>query len=176
MGSNIPAQALNLVRGIDANSFWEFSISVYKRPGVADYCLNLQDKHGALVNLLLFCCWLGLQQRRLDRALLKQVERVISGYNGRVTQIIRAERRQLLGTDSKQQVKRALLAQELNAEREEQDRLFAWFADGLDLPVDYSGSELVAINVQCYLNELDGILPSPEVLVDAALNCCAARL
>lgn len=33
--------------------FWQFSEQHYARPGVAQACLELQDKHGANVNLLL---------------------------------------------------------------------------------------------------------------------------
>lgn len=33
--------------------FWQFSEQHYARPGVAEACLQLQDEHGANVNLLL---------------------------------------------------------------------------------------------------------------------------
>lgn len=37
----------------DAEQFWQFSEQHYARPGVAQACLQLQDEHGANVNLLL---------------------------------------------------------------------------------------------------------------------------
>ncbi|MBT8440796.1 MAG: TIGR02444 family protein [Gammaproteobacteria bacterium] len=39
--------------------FWDFSLSIYGRPGVADACLFLQDRYGLDVNLILFCVWVG---------------------------------------------------------------------------------------------------------------------
>ena len=39
--------------------FWDFSLEVYAKEGVADACLRLQDDLGIDVNMLLFCCWAG---------------------------------------------------------------------------------------------------------------------
>ena len=45
------------------SEFWDFSLTVYGRDGVAPACLALQERHGADVNLLLFCCWLAASGR-----------------------------------------------------------------------------------------------------------------
>jgi len=37
--------------------FWDFSLALYAKPGVADACLRLQDGLGVDVNLLLYACW-----------------------------------------------------------------------------------------------------------------------
>lgn len=37
--------------------FWDFSLVLYAKPGVADSCLRLQDGLGLDVNLLLYACW-----------------------------------------------------------------------------------------------------------------------
>src|SRR6185312_12401932 len=56
--------------------FWNFSLELYAGEGVAQACLDLQERRGCDVNVLLFCCWLGVSGRptltaeRL-RALLK---------------------------------------------------------------------------------------------------------
>ncbi len=39
--------------------FWDFSIDLYRKEGVAPACLALQERHQIDVNFLLFCCWLG---------------------------------------------------------------------------------------------------------------------
>jgi uncharacterized protein (TIGR02444 family) len=39
---------------------WDFSLRTYAQPGVARSCLELQNRNGCDVNLLLFCCWGGL--------------------------------------------------------------------------------------------------------------------
>ncbi|MDH5179353.1 MAG: TIGR02444 family protein [Gammaproteobacteria bacterium] len=41
------------------SEFWDFSLSVYKQPEVSGACLQLQDEHGANINMMLFACWLG---------------------------------------------------------------------------------------------------------------------
>lgn len=38
---------------------WDFALGVYRREGVGAACLNLQDRHGIDVNIMLFCLWLG---------------------------------------------------------------------------------------------------------------------
>ena len=39
--------------------FWDFALGVYRSEGVPAACLNLQERHGLDVNLMLFCLWLG---------------------------------------------------------------------------------------------------------------------
>src|SRR3954470_3940357 len=38
--------------------FWNFSLELYAGEGVAEACLDLQERRGCDVNVLLFCCWL----------------------------------------------------------------------------------------------------------------------
>src|SRR5471030_292758 len=39
--------------------FWNFSLEIYAAEGVSGACLDLQERRGCDVNILLFCCWLG---------------------------------------------------------------------------------------------------------------------
>lgn len=41
------------------NPFWDFSLAAYERSGVAEACLDLQERYGIDVNLLLFSAWAG---------------------------------------------------------------------------------------------------------------------
>ena len=43
--------------------FWNFSLETYAGEGVAEACLDLQDRRGCDVNILLFCCWLAASGR-----------------------------------------------------------------------------------------------------------------
>lgn len=52
-----------MVNEFQHNPFWDYSLSLYEKPGVADACLYLQDKFGLDVNLLLFCVWFGASGR-----------------------------------------------------------------------------------------------------------------
>ena len=40
-------------------TFWDFSVRAYRTAGVPEACLSLQNDHGADVNMLLYCCWVG---------------------------------------------------------------------------------------------------------------------
>jgi uncharacterized protein (TIGR02444 family) len=42
---------------MQSHPFWDFSVSFYRKPGVADACLFVQDRYGLNVNLILFCIW-----------------------------------------------------------------------------------------------------------------------
>lgn len=47
------------------NRFPSFAEALYARPGVAAACLDLQDRRGFDVALLLHACWLGARARAL---------------------------------------------------------------------------------------------------------------
>ena len=44
----------------ETESFWDFSVRTYRSDGVPEACLSLQNDHGADVNMLLYCCWIGV--------------------------------------------------------------------------------------------------------------------
>ena len=82
------------VAPVDAEAFWQFSLSVYARPGVADLCLALQDRAGANVNLLLFCCWIAEAfAARLDIAAAERLIREVQPWEDDVVQPLRRIRR-----------------------------------------------------------------------------------
>lgn len=45
------------------SDFWDFSVALYGKPGVASACLALQERHGVDVNVLMFCLWLAASGR-----------------------------------------------------------------------------------------------------------------
>ena len=59
---------------------WDFSLALYARPGAAEACLALQERHGTDVNLLLFCCWAGSRGRGLSGAELAGLIAVVSEW------------------------------------------------------------------------------------------------
>ena len=77
------------------NPFWDFSLAVYGRPGVAEACLALQDRHGLDVNLLLLCCWVGAQGRVLDSVEAARLMAAVADWQRRVTRPLRQVRRRL---------------------------------------------------------------------------------
>jgi len=41
------------------NAAWDFALRLYRAPGIAPACLDLQERHGVDVTLMLFCLWHG---------------------------------------------------------------------------------------------------------------------
>ena len=106
----------------DAAAFWRYAVAVYRREGVQERCLYLQDDHGLDVNILLFVAWLAAAHRRSltpedCRALIEATE----DWRRDVVRAIRAVRRHVKpmavrkpGLDV---VYQSLKATELDAER-----------------------------------------------------------
>jgi uncharacterized protein (TIGR02444 family) len=84
------------VTPLDPDIFWEFSLSAYARPGVANLCLALQDDHGLDVNLLLFCCWIARDRSAsVSEADILRLQGKIAPSNSEVVWPLRRARRWL---------------------------------------------------------------------------------
>ena len=106
--------------------FWNFSLALYARPGVADYCLHLQDETGANVNLMLLCCWAGQRGMAMDADTLAAAIAAIAGWETQVLRPLRARRRAAGVAPAE---KRRLRAAELRAEQHAQALLLRALAD-----------------------------------------------
>lgn len=74
-------------------SLWEFSLALYAAPGVAARCLELQDRSGADVNLLLCTAWIGASGRgRLDVRRLAALDAAVRPLRDNVVRPLRAAR------------------------------------------------------------------------------------
>ncbi len=78
-------------------NFWNFSLGLYGRPGVAPALLGLQDALGLDVNMLVFCCWAASRGQALTSADLDAVEAVAEPWQVEVIRPLRALRRRLKG-------------------------------------------------------------------------------
>jgi uncharacterized protein (TIGR02444 family) len=105
---------------------WTFSLAVYGRPGVATECLDLQEKFGLDVNLLLFAAFIGaVEGVRLGSADIAAANAEIANWHKEIVRPLRSVRRALkpLNADAlRTQVKTA----ELDAEKFEQSILWDW--------------------------------------------------
>jgi uncharacterized protein (TIGR02444 family) len=146
--------------------FWQFSGLVYGRPGVAEACVDLQDRHGLDVNLLLFCAWAGAQGRRLDRGDLGLLRGASRPWHDAVVAPLRSARRWLkrqtavpedLGESFRDKVK----SLELQAEMLEQLVLY----QEIDIAEGESDPKAVAANLRLYLTRFKP-LPTADDLAD----------
>ncbi len=119
-----------------ANGFWDFSLEVYGREGVAPACLALQERHGVDVNFLLFCAWLGRAGFAPEDAEgLARRHAVVAAWHGDVVRALRAVRKGLkdyagpVAPDLAQALRRQLANLEIDAEHVEQLALAAGAGD-----------------------------------------------
>ncbi len=112
------------------NPFWRFSLRVYAMPGVAEECLEVQDRLGIDVNVLLYAAWLGaIRGTALDSADIGLIERAVATWSAEVVQPLRAVRRGLkvmpeIADQAVQALRQRVADAELFAEQIEQALLF----------------------------------------------------
>jgi uncharacterized protein (TIGR02444 family) len=76
--------------------FWNFSLETYAAEGVAEACLDLQERRGCDVNVLLFCCWLGVSGRpTLTAERLTAILKVSNVWQAEIVRPLRQVRRLL---------------------------------------------------------------------------------
>lgn len=145
------------------NPFWDFTLALYGRPGVAPALIGLQDRQGLDVNMLLFCCWAGSAGRVLAAADLQAVEAVADPWQAEVVRPLRALRRRLKGgfgrlpADQVEAFRKRINALEIDGERIAQDamsKLSAAPEAGGHTPT----ANHVAANLTAYL-ELHQVVP-----------------
>ena len=163
------------------HALWRFSLRVYGAEGVEAACLRLQDDHGADVNLVLFCCWLGAAGHgRVAEPLLRPATAAAAQWHGRAVAPLRTIRRALkhdpapVAAAAAEAVRRKVLAAELEAERALQTLLFA-LASNLDrtaLPAGRRAADAAA-NVESYL-AMKGIAIDDSVRRDVGTIVAAA--
>jgi len=101
------------------NAFWQFSLDLYVKPEVANYCLALQDQHNMQVNLLLYSIWLSAEGCILEPQLIKQNSQ-LQNWLSEIIPSIRLARKNVGDPLYKQ-----LKACELKAEQKAQAILYA---------------------------------------------------
>jgi len=120
--------------------FWNFSLELYSGEGVAEACLDLQDRRGCDVNILLFCCWLGASGRpTLTADRLRAILRASDGWQASVVRPLREVRRLLKDRpwpdalpETVDAVRRRVADAELAAEHAEQIKLASLYAPPAD--------------------------------------------
>lgn len=79
----------------DSDTFRQFCLTLYAAEGVEAACLDLQDKFGLDVTLILLCCWVGQHGVRLSTESLAQAEQSVKPWRETAIDPIRALRRRL---------------------------------------------------------------------------------
>ncbi len=101
--------------------FWDFTLAVYRREGVAPACIALQDGLGLDVNFLLFCVFAGSRGVALHAEEFARLETCAAPWRQNVIHPMRRARRwlkeqTLLPAPAVDALRCAILAQEIEAE------------------------------------------------------------
>jgi len=116
--------------------FWRFSLKFYRQPSVSEACIALQDDHGVDVNLLLFLLWLASDDRQLSAEEVKMLDDNVRAWRELTIIPIRDVRRKLKGAptlvepDVQEAFRNRVKAVELEAERLQQEALYAFAKSG----------------------------------------------
>ncbi|MEE8548755.1 MAG: TIGR02444 family protein [Alphaproteobacteria bacterium] len=108
------------------NPCWDSALIVYRRDGVAEACLALQESHGIDVNVLLFCCWLGESGRgALSAKEMADALALVDRWHRDVVRPLRAVRNRIKGgfgdidVEYSDPLRGQIMATELDAEHVE---------------------------------------------------------
>jgi uncharacterized protein (TIGR02444 family) len=114
-----------------ASPFWNFSLDVYGREGVAPACLHLQERHGLDVNVLMFCLWLGESGSEPDAAAFDAALAAVATWHAEVVRGLRSLRKRLkvpvgpIDLELRQALRARIQKIEIDAEHVEQVTLAA---------------------------------------------------
>lgn len=137
-------------------SLWDFALSFYAKPQVAETCVELQDTYGCNVCLLIGLGWLDERKEFLSATKLENLESHIQTWTLHVIEPLRAVRRLLkqplaayVQDDAQAQVCTLVKQAELLAEKKLLVEIESWL---LQLPDSIKTSS--SSNVENYLQKL----------------------
>jgi uncharacterized protein (TIGR02444 family) len=76
-------------------ALWDFSLSLYSKPHIAECCLHLQDTYDVNITILLWSAWLEQQQIQLTYEKLTAALTLIESWDTDYVQTLRKLRRQM---------------------------------------------------------------------------------
>ncbi len=103
--------------------FWDWALSAYARPGVAQACLDLQDDHGQCTPYLLWAAWSAQSGHVLNDAILVKGANLAKQWEPAFITPVRAVRRALkpafdgVADDLREALREQVKAVELAAEK-----------------------------------------------------------
>lgn len=104
-------------------SLWDWAIAAYAAEGLAEACLDLQDRCGQNTALLLWAGWTAVTGRALDEETIEAAVDTARAWERSATAPLRAVRRTLktripdIGDADREAVREAVKALELDTER-----------------------------------------------------------
>jgi len=134
----------------------------YSFPEVGKVCLDLQDRFGADVNIVLYCLWQAYRGRRLSDDDIRNVIELVRAWQVNVVRPLRATRRFLKASAPEwpsqdiDLLRKRVKAEELQAEHLQQITMETTFADLGEID---DAKTAGVFNLKIYAHILDGEFP-----------------
>ena len=145
------------------SAFWRFSLRLYAMPGVAPACIDLQDRCGVDVNVLLFVLFLADQGRAISSEDAARIDAQTCAWREGVVVPLRTARRNLrtpvgaFDRDATETLRTNVKRIELEAERMQQETLERMNpGDATGLPTA-SRASAARTNLAAYAAHLGGL-------------------
>jgi uncharacterized protein (TIGR02444 family) len=149
----------------DDTPLWRFSLAVYAADGVAVECLDLQDRFGLDVNLLLFAAYAGaVEGVALQAQDVTAAADLVTDWHTGIVRAVRGARRALkpVSLDARDPLQGAaavlrarVKAAELDAEKIEQTMLWQWWQRQLHARNRAASDAALAANLRALLAHYD---------------------
>jgi uncharacterized protein (TIGR02444 family) len=155
-----------------SSPFWQFSLQVY--PHVAEPCLELQDRFGVDVNVLLFLLWAAHHRRKVSPGEVHFITSAVASWNAAVVVPLRNARRALrtppevVDREAAGALRQRVKEVEIEAERLQQEALYRFMPIekvGAPEPSRYTAARC---NIEIYAAKLGTVFAGS--LIDALLD------
>jgi uncharacterized protein (TIGR02444 family) len=149
--------------------FWQFSLRFYRRKGVPDACIAVQERAGVDVNLLLFLLWQASQCRAFTATEVKALDERIEPWRLATVIPLRTVRRALkepptlISGAIAEAYRNKIKAVELEAERLQQEAMYALAETHKGSRTVSSSEEAARLDIAAYQSMLGVTFPESAV-------------
>lgn len=146
------------------SEFWNFSVQIYALPEVEKYCLDLQNKYDADINIILYCLWISEKPVILNQDDIELLIEATRPWQETILKPLRDARKMMkqhiiaMPSEMMNQTISSLSDMEINAEHMSQLALEKTLDLNLNtVPSTQSPIECASTNLSVYLQQLDSI-------------------
>jgi uncharacterized protein (TIGR02444 family) len=168
-------------RTVRRSPFWRFSLQFYAVPGVAQACIELQDRAKVDVNVLFFLLWNATQKRALGDAEVAEIDRAIGAWREMTVVPLREVRRALktpppvMAAAAAESFRTRIKQVELEAERLQQEALYDLAQTGRTGRPVATAAGAAGLSVAAYQALLGPFPAAPLNAVLSAFEAFASR-
>jgi len=139
------------------NPYTSYALKVYQQPGIKELMLAFQDRFGADVPILLYCCWLATERKQLSHSAIQTLVADTDVWREQCVRALRKVRRFLKEQPGQDKLYQQVKQVELQSEMIQLEWLWGQFETlGLETS-DLSAIGLIRQNVMSYSQLLSGI-------------------